>query len=405
MSLNKNITDKNKSDISEIEKDDRDIKSQLKASLDFKSISISEELINRTLEAIRQQETVPQGHDELKISGQNDNSNTHLQKVQKTDKKVITWFRYARIIAGAAAAVFVIAVGMNSIGGLNKSEKDMGTSLLKEDTAGNEAGEPSVVTPQAGVDDNTQVNDTSSASASKSESVPDRASASKAENKAKSQKNSAKTSKKDSDTSSDYSDSDQMTADNTENSDPVQNSDKASDSSQNDKNKTVRADLLPNDTADAADTVDDSKNAESNELVGSVDNSQMLLTTPTNTVTYLNFQNIFLTEPQKADYIKITNEADNTSILLTGQDIQYFYTVMGQYKFTNGTQAPTSLKYTIIAVNEQSLGQTYTMSVGDSINVNYKSGNVNTDSFYDTSDTTRMIADLGALFLKYDDLK
>jgi len=87
--------------IDNIELDDMKIKSHLNTSLDLNKISISEDLINRTLEAIRMQP-----------STENSKSEDDL-KFKDVQKKVIPWNRYARSIVGVAAAVLVVLVGYN----------------------------------------------------------------------------------------------------------------------------------------------------------------------------------------------------------------------------------------------------------------------------------------------------
>jgi hypothetical protein len=291
-------------------------------------------------------------------------------------------------------------VGINSIGDLNESEKNMNTSLVNEVAAGDGAGAPSAVTPQAGNNDNAIENETSNTSADKSATTLDKGATSKSDSTSKNQKKSTKTSNGDSGKSTDYSNNNDIEEDNTDRAERVQNADADKDNSQN-TTMRFRASMLP----DTTGTVDNSNKAVSNEMTGSQEDSQMITAEPTIGITYLSFSNIFMPTPQKADYIKITNMINNDSILLNDQeDVQYFYTVMGQYQFTKGTQAPTSSKYTIEAANLQSPGETYTMSIGDNISVNYTLGDAITNNYYTTDNLTRMNADLGALFLKYSNI-
>ena len=97
-----------------IEIDDKKIKSHLNASLDFSGISVSEDLINRTLEAINKQPA-------------------EQPLAEDSSKKVIAWNRYIRAFAGVAAAVIVVVVGYGLAGNgllFNKSAKNSTDSGL-----------------------------------------------------------------------------------------------------------------------------------------------------------------------------------------------------------------------------------------------------------------------------------
>ena len=92
---------KDKSKYDRIEQDELNIKSHLNTSLDLSGISVSEDLINRTLAAIKEQA----------ISS---------EEVTKTDdlaprKKIIAWNRYIRGFAGVAAAALIVVIGYNFI--------------------------------------------------------------------------------------------------------------------------------------------------------------------------------------------------------------------------------------------------------------------------------------------------
>lgn len=104
---NKNMN-KNNLNRNNIENDDMNIKSHLDTSLDLSGISVSEDLINRTLEAIRQQ---PADN-----TGREDSSNDIV-------KKVIPWNRYIRGFAGVAAATLIVFVGFNVINNLGLGSK------------------------------------------------------------------------------------------------------------------------------------------------------------------------------------------------------------------------------------------------------------------------------------------
>lgn len=113
-----------------VEYDDMKIKSHLNTSLDLSKINVSEDLINRTLEAIRQQ---PVNSEE-----KNNTINTLDQR-----KKVIPWGRVVRSVAGVAAAGLVIFVGLSllELPGARKDSKTEMTAPESSDIAMDQAKE------------------------------------------------------------------------------------------------------------------------------------------------------------------------------------------------------------------------------------------------------------------------
>ncbi len=89
----------NRKDIKKIDIDKLDIKAGLNASLDKEGISVSEDLVRRTLEAIRMNET----------SGRESGVNMTERK------KPVFSYGYVRTFVAAAAAVLVLVAGMNAI--------------------------------------------------------------------------------------------------------------------------------------------------------------------------------------------------------------------------------------------------------------------------------------------------
>lgn len=83
----------------EIEIDKFNIKSHLNTSLEADGISVSEDLISRTMDAIRLQEA--NGLDE--------------GKVNRVNKKPILLYRYTRTLIAVAAAALVLVVGLNAL--------------------------------------------------------------------------------------------------------------------------------------------------------------------------------------------------------------------------------------------------------------------------------------------------
>jgi hypothetical protein len=114
----------NKND--KLELDELNIKSHLNTSLDLSGISVSEDLINRTLAAIKEQSV---------------SSKDEVTKTSTTEptKKIIAWNRYIRGFAGVAAAVIIVAIGFNIIQqmpiGMKKSEKAAMPELTSMDNS------------------------------------------------------------------------------------------------------------------------------------------------------------------------------------------------------------------------------------------------------------------------------
>lgn len=83
-----------------LEFDDMNIKLHLNTSFDVEGIQVSEDLINRTLNAIRVQATETLHKENL---------------AEKKEHKVLHWNRYVRSFASVAAAVLILFVGYNAV--------------------------------------------------------------------------------------------------------------------------------------------------------------------------------------------------------------------------------------------------------------------------------------------------
>lgn len=100
---------------SELEIDGLNIKSHLNTSLDMEGISLSEDLINRTLNAIKQQEAKP----------------LMVDKADLQIKKPIPLYRHTRTWITVVAAVLILVVGLNAA-------KMLGNMGMKKDMAQSE---------------------------------------------------------------------------------------------------------------------------------------------------------------------------------------------------------------------------------------------------------------------------
>ncbi|HKL79559.1 MAG TPA: hypothetical protein VJ888_03870 [Mobilitalea sp.] len=110
--------DQNKKDT--IEMDDLNIKLHLNKSLDISKISVSEDLIRRTLEAIK---------------SKSPEQSINVQPVQISEQKVIPWARYIRTFAAVAAAGLILVVGVKSINLLGGTKDDISSDSRKNSVA------------------------------------------------------------------------------------------------------------------------------------------------------------------------------------------------------------------------------------------------------------------------------
>lgn len=366
----------------EPEQDDMNIKSNLNDSLDFNGINVSEDLVRRTLEAVKQEEA----------TRLNPNQQADDPDKKEYNKAAIPWSRYIRRMAGAAA-VIVVTAGIYLFGQVapqsNKSSMQIGTTSDKS-------------SPDKGTESysqgSTSVND-SSGNASTGQAGNDTG-ASSAPKQKKTQSFTAKdTAKKGAGQAQDSLSS--KAAAKSDNDAQVTNSP--------DHSASLRMALAPNNpTADqispaASDEEDTSGNAEIEDSFA-LDNSQQ---DTKNTLTgsnaaYVTFRDIFLLEPAQVKYVKITNAKNQKEITLTSQaDILDFYTLMDQYHFTAESDAPAARNYTIEVYSLQPEQVTYTMIVGNTVSVNRITEEIASQSIYRAVDEEQLITNLGAFFLNY----
>lgn len=110
-----------------IELDDMNIKLHLNTSLELNDISVSEDLINRTLNVIKNMET---GEERIKKASVLPINNA------------IPWNRYIRNFAGVAAAALIVAVGFNLLStGSKKMDMSTTDSAAPEMASESKAGD------------------------------------------------------------------------------------------------------------------------------------------------------------------------------------------------------------------------------------------------------------------------
>lgn len=398
MSSYKDDMDTSKDNRSNREKNDRKISSQLNSSLEDMGISVSEDLINRTLEAVKKQEAAP-------IKTEKDGQEESISFGNRTKKKAISWYKYARIIAGAAAAVFVVVVGWNAIGGLENVNRDLSTGMSAQESTNADNAAAEVVTP---------AQDSGSALYDTDKSMENSGTGNAPSNQTEAERNG--TAKEDSADSSENQNNCE------ENSSAKKNTGKQSASAQQDTSEA-----LPDKDNKASDQTGDmdsarlgikagigdtkteepsvgesklAKAAPEEDLVGGLGIAPSVTKIPDQVygISELSFRSIFLGSPEKAEYIKITDKTTQTSVTLTSQEkIKSFYDIMDQFHFTSKAQISYVYKYTIEAVDLKSQQNSYTMAIGDSICVSYIFGEVAANSCYDTGDMQKLISYLEEL--------
>jgi negative regulator of sigma E activity len=358
-----------------MEMDDMNIKSHLNTSLDLSGISVSEDLINRTLAAIKEQPVEKQENQVLS---------------DQISKKVIPWNRYVRSMAGIAAAVLVVVVGINVVTQMPfGSKKD----ASNESTQSTDTTAYDMATEQAAEDSSDMVT-TEEATAKKEQSI---VAATAPET---------------------------TTANATESTGTVG----SEGSTTNDTTMIAEEDASVQFTI-TADTIDSSVLAESK--VGALadengaGNSDAEVTQgiagltaaePKLSATHSNeegamlyaFRDIFLPSPELAEYITITDEINNTSLTLTEQaDILDFYSVMDQHQFTSATETTGEVEdssgqnYKVEVKNPQPEAL-YTLIVGDNLTVMYAEGDTVTENIYEAENEALFKQNLEDFFVKYN---
>lgn len=320
--MNYKNTDHNKHEM-----DDMNIRSHLNTSLDLNGISVSEDLINRTLRAIKEQQTKDE-----------EQNNIHAKSA---DQKVIPWGRYFRGVAGVAAAILVVALGITAMTNRNFESKSDENSSAPEST------------------DKSIMMDA---------------------------KSTAEEYTKDSDMVADESTLDAGAATTDDELAALEA-----------PYFTITADsALIEDTSDgtslqfSAGTTEEVHKEEAEERIASGVQE-----------TDYTFRDIFLNAPELVEYITITEEVNSRMITLTEQaDILEFYGVMDTHRFTGIQEgALEGQDYEVEAKDNQAL---YTMLVGVNIKIRRVQGEIITESIYQAADGDRLHKELEEFFEKYN---
>ncbi len=381
MSENKNYDDN-------MEVDELNIKSHLNDSLDLSGISMSEDLINRTLLAIKKQSELPTAVAEVNESMTENDAN----------RKVIHWNRYFRAFAGVAAAVVVVVVGYslanNGAFSGYKSKTSNSADQVYDIAVTKEAADANV---------NENLSDSSTIFQDEESSMN-----ALAPNEGNSEDEYS--------INSSYGES-TTTTDGTQ-----------------DPNSSENAEIMKGQGEDSADTSvgiespqysivaevpvtaskEDSKEIDGSTgssygTTGSAEKSTIQSTEPslrksvTTQETALSFRDIFQADPSKANSLTITDEMNDVTIILTKkEDIQSFYTMMEQHQFTYGNQSDDTTNYVIeIATPTPSMTR-YTMYVGNSIVVDYADQVTSSHSVYTTTTLAELSTAIKEFCQKYN---
>ncbi|MDF2537006.1 MAG: hypothetical protein K0S76_27 [Herbinix sp.] len=317
--------------------DDLNIKSHLNTSLDFNGISVSEDLINRTLEAIKKQPA-----DINNITAEDIDS-------KKVKKKVISWNRYVRGIAGVAAACLVVLAGyqvMKSFSGINKM--DMDNSLVspdydKGDASGTQESEANDDNYTALAENNTDDGTVSDTQPEVADSAADIA--------------EYTITGKSAEFSSLYDEKEESEA-------PAASS------------------LVPEEGAGT------DRNYES---VVMDENGNQLLT----------FLEICILTPEQLESISIINKSEVKEIAITDQKkIEGFYTMMEKHTYTYATDGAVNPNYTVDFISPEQGEASYTISVGETVTVRFAGAEEVKETIYHPTDYKMLQADLDQFFIE-----
>lgn len=328
-----------------IEMDDMNLRTHLNTSLDLSGINVSEDLINRTLAAI-------------KVQAASYQDNEYQYEKEEPRNKVIVWNRYARGFAGVAAAALIIAIGygaMTQVSFMSKNENTNSTA------------------PQAEYSLSMDQADQASDRITGTESAVTEESASLAmEGKA---------------------DKELPEEDNGQYGIASGTSEKSSEMT------TKESQLQGSAEAEQGSTFADNTADDTDAGTSSDDNSITSALTTENTV--YTFREVFLPEPAQVFSITISDNINNVSVTLTDpSEISGFYNRMDQHEFINGTEAVENQVYTIEVKNLQNESQ-YIMRVGDHISVHLTQGDTASVSYYDELGDAYLKQDLEATIAKY----
>jgi hypothetical protein len=342
-----------------IELDDMNIKAHLNASLELSQISVSEDLIARTLAAIKEQAADKAGSDDRTSEKQDHN-------------KLIAHSRYIRGLATACAAVLLIVVGYTAMKQFPLGMKGASSAADQEIN----------LTTEATVSDNM--------SATASSEAPRKA----ATEDALLEDNDISAAK---DATNDTFD--------------VQN-EEAADTTMDTaaEDQTMYSTAANTDDASDIGSFNDATALEKNDMSIKSEgdysgemNSSSMLQSPEVQV-YYTFRNILIPSPEQAEYIVITDNLSNTSVKLTTQeDIRAFYEIMDDHEFAAFGGDPTGSQDFTVEMKNTDTQMRYRMLVGRYLTVTYTQGDTVFEKYYYAVDEELFQGDIETLYLEFSE--
>lgn len=336
----------------DLEIDEFDIKAHLNTSLDLSGISVSEDLIHRTLAAIKASEQEKASMET--VSEENDT----------IGKRVIPFSRYIRGIAGVAAALFIVIVGYSVLKSVNyKSNKtDSGApEIAYNTTADMAAGENSTM------------------------SMAESTAAAPAESETAGYGSDNRGASDDSVAIAEEAKQEEALYSITTQTDSV---DGESDGASGEGMDGSTNNIAP---ADQSNLNLGASFAASKDTDMAVKSAEII---------ELSFRDIFLPDVTKAEYITIKNVTDGTDITLTDQtQIEEFYTMMDIHQFISVSDTNREPDYSV-ETRELESGVLYTMLIGDYIEITCYDGETVSFSVYQALDNTLLKQNLDEFYKK-----
>ena len=334
----------------DIESDDMDIKSHLRHSLELKDITVSEDLILRTVEAVKEQ-------------SQLEGIVKKEEGLNKENRKTRFWNRNTRSFAMACVAVLVVVSAYAIV-----HQFPVGRMKSASDTAAPEMGlmskENTAATPAdsaAGLDSNTIMEGDVGKSADAGSAVQF------------------------SIESKGYGSIEEPNNNDSTNSESM------------DLNESIKT----QDTAENIET-DDTQSKEAADqrtFAANIDAEGMNIASEEMRYT---FRDIFIPSPEQAEYIKITDNQSAASVTLSDfSDIQAFYLIMDNYEFTGtGTEDTSGINYSVEMKN-QDTQLLYTMLVGNDIIIRCIQGDNVTENIYYTAEEDLFAKKIEEFYLEH----
>lgn len=337
----------------DLEIDEFNIKAHLNTSLDLSGISVSEDLINRTLAAIKASEQEKATMET--VSEENDT----------IGKRVIPFSRYIRGIAGVAAALFIVIVGYSVLKSVNyksNNKTDSGAPEIAYNTAVDmAAGENSTM------------------------SMAESTAAAPAEGEMAGYGSDNRGASDDSAAIPQEAKQEEALYSITAKTDSV---DGESDGASGEGMDGSTNNIAP---ADQSNLKIDASFAASKDTDMVVKSAEII---------ELSFRDIFLPDATKAEYITIKNVTDGTEITLTDQaQIEEFYTMMDIHQFISVSDTNREPDYSV-ETRELESGVLYTMLIGDYIEITCYDGETVSFSVYQALDNTLLKQNLDEFYKK-----